>query len=95
MDMSNMGNIEAVVNEISRDIEDAVLRQISHLISTGAILVERYPYHLVMSPSSTEVRLMQGIKLSLKDQNYIEVLKKELKEAQDTIKAYEAAIGAK
>ena len=81
--------IEDIQEKMASATDNMILQQLNEFISRGLIVVEVTQPVLVRSADAASVQLCQGIRLVLKDQEYIEQLERQnatLKEHLDNIK---------
>lgn len=82
-----MNMLHDVIADVAKQQENLLLEQLNDLVSRGLLVVESGPISLIeeadqmFRPNETRrVRLVQTIKLRLKDREYIEQLEKENQE---------------
>lgn len=75
-----------IVKGLMKQKEAIIFEQLQELISRGLLVVEETEPVLVCSESFThsypEIKLMQSVKLKLKDQEYVEKLEARVKELE-------------
>lgn len=78
-----MNTANDVVREIANDIrvstEKVILEQLNDFISRGLIVIESTQPILVQDPTSASLKIVQHVKLTLKDKEYIVKLEEENK----------------
>lgn len=91
--MNSYMDMQSVVKELYRDIHEAtekgVLDQLNDFVKRGLIVVEMTQPVLVQDMHSTEIKIQQYVKLTLKDKEYIEKLEKENQEMKDLLETIE------
>ena len=95
--VGTMNNMECVVKELTHDIhqatEKAMLDQLNDFVSRGLIVVEMTQPILVQDFNSSEIKIQQQVRLTLKDKEYILKLEKENQEMKDLLDAIKHATG--
>ncbi len=97
MSLSQMTSVNEIVMEIGRmiqhDTENIMLNQLDDFVSRGLIEVQMTQPVLIQEPMANKLRVVQSVKLVLKDKEYIEKLENENKELKELLDALKKAFG--
>lgn len=85
---------QELIKQSAKKQEEYILSQLNEFISRGLIVVERTQVTFIRDEMSNEIKISQGIRLVLKDQEYIEKLEKENKELKNLISVVKLSLGA-
>lgn len=93
--MNSGNNFEQMTKQIAKQVaaaqESAIMGQLNELVSRGLLVVELTQMTLHQDGLSGEVKVSQGCRLVLKDQEYVERLEKENKELKAGMEALRSA----
>lgn len=93
--------VKDVIQQLNKNVDSQILNQLNEFISRGLIVVEKTepvltvdenPYFPMDGHPQYIVNVQQGVRLKLKDQEYIEKLEKENQELRDKIGELEGTI---
>lgn len=89
-------NIDEIVTKCVTDLaaqkETVLMEQLNDLISRNLLVVEETRGTLVHDPLTQQVRLVQAVRLTLKDKEYIEQLETENKDLKARLEKIKAAL---
>lgn len=77
--------IQNTIKEICKQKESLILESLNELVSRGLLVLHETEPVLVQDYDTHTIKLLQKVKLVLKDQEYIESLEKKLKEQQEIL----------
>ena len=73
--------------EVAAQTQNAILESLSELVSRGLLVVEKTEMQFVQDATNyRKLRVYQGVKLLLKDQEYIRALEEKVKTYERTLK---------
>ncbi len=85
--MNTFTNYEDIANHIAKKREDEIVNQLNEHISRGLIEIEHTPQHFVSDPFVPgKIEIRTGVRLKLKEQQYIESLEKKIEAIKQHMK---------
>ena len=69
--------VSEILEDLSKHREEIILEQLNELISRNLLVIELTQMTLTQDYESDKLKVSQGVRLVLKDQEYIEKLEKE------------------
>ena len=80
------------IEEFTKRKESLILEELNDLISRGLLVVEETRPVMTRSPIADKIEITQGVRLVLKDQEYISKLEAENKELKEKLDKHTEAI---
>lgn len=84
--------INNTVMSLLRQKEEIIMKEFNELVSKGLLVVEQTEMKLFQHPMKNEIKMEQGVRLVLKDQEYIEKLEEENKELKEKLEKINEAL---